>query len=69
MNTPINKPWVSLCLPIHKEFKNVCLVSVLKLVFELQLLFDTAVMKKFTNNLCSVNMPSLSSTEVYMEGS
>jgi len=29
----------------------------LQLVFELQL-FDVAVMKEFTDHLCSVNMPS-----------
>ena len=35
--------------------------------FELQPLFDVAMTKEFMNNLCSVNMPSLLSTEVYME--
>ena len=29
--------------------------------FELQLLFDVAVTKEFTDDLCSVNMPPLSS--------
>ena len=47
MNMLINKPWVSSCLPIHEEFKILCLVSVLKSVFELQLLFDAVVMKEF----------------------
>jgi len=67
MNVSFNKPWVSSCLPIHKEFENLCLVSVLKLAFELQLLFDVAVTKEFTDDLCSVNTPPLSNTEVYME--
>ena len=67
MNAPINKPWISLCLPIRKEFKNLCLVSILRLVLELQPFFDVAVAKEFTDDLCSVNMPSLLSTEVYME--
>ena len=67
MNTPINKPRVLSCSPIHKKFKNLCLISVLKLVFELQLLFDVGLMKEFTDDLCSVNTPPLSSTEVYME--
>ena len=31
------------------------------------LLYDAAVTKEFTDNLCSLNMPSLSSTEVCME--
>ena len=67
MNAPINKPQVSSCLPIHKELENLDLVSVLKLVFELQPLFDVAVTKELTDDLCSVNTPPLSSTEVYME--
>ena len=67
MNAPINKPWVSSCLPIHKELENLDLVSVLKLVFELQPLFDVVVTKELTDDLCSANTPSLSSTEVYME--
>ena len=67
MNAPINKPCVSSCLPIHKELENLDLVSILKLVFELQPLFDVAVTKEITDDLCSVNTPSLSSTEVYME--
>ena len=67
MNVPINKPWVSLGSPIHKEFENLCLVSVLKLVFKLQPLFDAVVTKEFTDDLCSVNTPPLSRTEVYME--
>jgi len=46
MNAPISKPWVSSCLPIYKEFEHLCLVSVLKLVFELQLLIDVAVTKE-----------------------
>ena len=35
--------------------------------FELQPLFDVAVTKELTDDLCSVNMPPLSSTEEYME--
>ena len=64
MNAPINKPRVSSCLPIYKELQNLNLVSVLKLVFELQPLFDFAVTKELTDDLCSVNMPPLLSTEV-----
>ena len=37
------------------------------LVFELQLLCDVVVTKEFMDDPSSVNMPSLSSTEVYME--
>jgi len=57
MNAPINKPWVSSCLPIHKEFENLCLASVIIRVFELQLLFDVAETKESTDDLCSVSMP------------
>ena len=67
MNAPINKPSVSLCSPIRKELENLELVSVLKLVYESQLLFDVAVTKELTGDLCSVNRPPLSSTEVYTE--
>ena len=56
-----------LCSPIHKEFENLCLAFIFKLVFELQPLFDVAVMNKFMDDLCSVNPPPLSSIEVYME--
>ena len=63
MNSPIYKPWISLCLPVYKEFKNLCLVSILKLVIKLQPLFDATVTKEFTDNICSVNMPPLSRTE------
>jgi len=37
------------------------------LVFELQPLLVVTVTKKFMDDLCTVNTPSLSSTEVYME--
>ena len=67
MNAPINKPWVSSCSPIHKELEYFDMVSVLKLVFELQPLFDVAVTKELTDDLYSMNTPPLSSTEVYME--
>ena len=67
MNAPINKSWVSLCLPIHKKLENLNLFSVFQLVFELQPLFDVAVTKELTDNLCSVNKPPLSKTKVYME--
>ena len=67
MNASINKPWVSSCWPIHKELENLDLVSVLKLVFKIQPLFDVAVTKELTDDLCSVNTPPLSSTKVYME--
>ena len=67
MNAIINKPWVSSCSPIHKELENLDLVFVLKLVFELQPLFDVAVTKELAYDLCSVNTPPLSSTEAYME--
>ena len=53
---PINKPWVSLCLPINRGFETLCLVSVLKLVFALQLLFDVVLTKEFTDDFCSVNL-------------
>ena len=39
----------------------------LVLVFKLQPFFDVVVTKEFTDDLCLVNMRSLSSTEVYME--
>jgi len=53
----------------HLSIKSsIIFVSVLKVVFELQALFDVVVMKEFIDNFCSVNTPSLSSTEVYMEG-
>jgi len=42
-------------------------VPVLKLVFELQSLFDVVVTKEVTDNLSSVNILPLSSTEVYMK--
>ena len=45
--------------------KNLCLASVLNLVFKLQPLFDVAMTKEFTDDFCSVNTPSLSSTEAY----
>ena len=64
MNTPIDKPWVSSCLPIHKEFENLCLVSELKLVFELQPLLDVVMIKEFMDDLCSLNAPPLSSTKI-----
>jgi len=67
MNVPINKPWVSSCLPIYQEFEDLCLVSIL---IKLQPLFDVVLTKKFIDNLCSVNTgtSSLSSTEVYVHG-
>jgi len=50
----INKLWVSLCLPIHWEFENLCFI--LKSVLKLQLLFNVAVMKKFMEHvLCVVD--------------
>jgi len=43
------------------------LVSVLNLVFGLQPLFDVAVMKEFTKDLCSVNMPPFRSIHGTLE--
>ena len=67
MNVSINEPCVSSCLPILKDFENLSLVSVLKLVFDLQPLFDVKVTKEFTSDLCSVNVPPLSNSELCME--
>ena len=44
------------------------MVSILKLVFELQLLFGVAVTKEFTDDLCLVNMPPSSSTDYTLGG-
>ena len=53
-----------MCLPAHGELENLCFISLLGLVYELQLF---TVMNELTDDLCSVIMPSLLSTEVYMD--
>jgi len=67
INALINKSWVSLCLPAHWEFKNLCFVLVLGLVLELWPFVHIAVTKEFMDDLLSVNMPSLSGMEIYID--
>ena len=62
MNAPISKSWVSSCLPILWELENLCFRFRTQVIFRVT---ATAVTKDFMDDLRSVNMLSLSSTESY----
>jgi len=64
INVLINKSWVSLCLPAHWEFENLCFVLIIGLVLELWPFVHVAVTKEFMNDLFSVNTFD---TEIYMD--
>ena len=60
---PMDKSWESLCSPIHREYKDLCFISIHEQILKLQMFVYVAVTKEFTGNRCSVNLPSFSNKE------
>ena len=60
---PMDKSWASLCSPVHREYKNLCFISIHERIPKLQMFVYVAVTKEFTVDRFSVNLPSFSNTE------
>ena len=63
---PMDKSWASSCLPVHREYKNPCFISIHEKIPKLQTFVYVAVMKEFTDDRFPVNLPSFSNTEAYL---
>ena len=59
----MDKSWASPCSPVHREYKNLCFISIHKRILKLQTFVYVAVMKEYTDDRFSVNLPSFSNTE------
>ena len=64
---PMDKSWVSSCSHVHREYKNLCFISIHEKLSKLQTFVYNAVTKEFTDDRCSVNLPSFSNTEACLE--
>ena len=63
IKSPIDKSWASSCLPVHREYKNLCLISIHEKIPKLQTFVYVAVTKEFTDDRFSMKLPSFSNTE------
>ena len=47
---PVDKSWVSLCSPVHREYINLCFISIHERISKLQTLVYVALTKEFTDD-------------------
>ena len=55
--------WASSCSPVHREYKNLCVISIHEKIPKLQTFGYVAVTKEFIDDRFSVNVPSFSNKE------
>ena len=59
----MDKSWASLCSLVHREYINLCFISIHERISKLQAFVYAAVMKEFTDNRFSVSLTSFLNTE------
>ena len=47
---PMDKSWASSCSPVHREYTNLCFISIHEKIPKLQTFVYVAVMKEFTED-------------------
>ena len=60
---PMDKSWASPCSPVHREYSNLCFISIHKKISKLQTFVYVVVTEEFTDDHFSEHLPSFSNTK------
>ena len=63
---PMDKSWASSCSLVHREYENLCFISIHEIIPKLLTFVYVAVTKEFTDDRFSVNLPSFSNKEAFL---